>query len=401
MSEESAARAALRKLRPPNPLQPLIRPTGTASELGTKPGLLARQRIRVLVHRRMVLASPEIEDNQYQPASLDLRLGPKAYRVRASFLPGKGKTVEQKLGELKYDQIDLTEGAVLERGCVYVVELMESLQLPEIISAIANPKSSTGRLDVFTRLISDESEVFDTVRGGYRGRLYAEISPCSFSIRVRRGSKLNQLRFRLRNPNQPETGDFDLSDKELVALHNRTPLVDGTLNLRNGLILSVDLKRASDSPVGYKAQRYTGVIDIDEVAKYDPGDFWDPIFLREPTLVLDPHQFYILASKEHVHVPPDVAAEMVPIDPMMGEFRVHYAGFFDPGFGFTEHGHPGSRAVLEVRSHEVPFVLEDGQAIGRLRYEEVPEKPDSLYGQIGTSSYQGQGLRLSKHFHMG
>lgn len=398
MNEENTVRPPIKKLKLPIHSAPLIEAGGQASELGTKPGLLARQRIKVLVHRKMVGAAVEIEEGQYQPASLDLRLGAKAYRVRASFLPGRGKTVEQKLAELTYDQIDITDGAVLERGCVYVVELLEHLNLPDSITALANPKSSTGRLDVFTRLISDESDVFDTVRGGYRGRLYAEISPCSFSIRVKRGSKLNQIRFRRRNSQQIETGSFHLPDKELAQLHSRHKLVDGDLQLRNGLILSVDLRGMPNSPVGYRAQRFTGVIDIDEVARYDPRDFWDPISLREPTLVLDPHQFYILASKEHIHVPPVVAAEMVPIDPMMGEFRVHYAGFFDPGFGFTEHGHPGSRAVLEVRSHEVPFVLEDGQAIGRLRYEQVPEKPDSLYGQIGTSHYQGQGLRLSKHF---
>lgn len=397
MNEQSAARRSDEGARAQASGTALLEGGGIGSELGTKPGLLARQRIRVLVQRRFIGASAEIEESQFQPASLDLRLGAKAYRVRASFLPGKGKSVEQKLEELTFDRMDLTDGAVLERGCVYVVELMEHLRLPDSITALANPKSSTGRLDVFTRLIADESEVFDTVRGGYRGRLYAEISPCSFSIRVRKGSKLNQLRFRRRNSQQAETGRFELADRELAALHERTPLVDGELQLRNGLLLSVDLKGAS-APIGYRAQRYTGVIDVEEVGRYDPRDYWDPIFARGRSLVLDPHQFYILASKERIHIPPEVAAEMVPIDPLMGEFRVHYAGFFDPGFGFTESGRPGSRAVLEVRSHEVPFVLEDGQPIGRLRYESVPERPDTLYGQIGTSSYQGQGLRLSKHF---
>jgi dCTP deaminase len=379
----------------------LREPTGPTADLGTKPGLLPRQRIRALIHhRKMVQASVEIEEGQIQPASLDLRLGSKAYRVRASFLPGLGKTVEQQLRELKYDEINLENGAVLEKGCVYVVELLEHLKLPESVTGLANPKSSTGRLDIFTRLIADRSDVFDSVRGGYEGKIFAEISPCSFSIRVKKGSRLNQMRFRRRNSQQNASTKFSLGDRDLFERHGASPLVDGDIKLRNGLILSVDLSGDdSERLVGYKAQRYAGVIDVDQIGSYDPRDFWDPIYVRaEKRLILDPHQFYILASKERIHIPPDIAAEMVPIDPMMGEFRVHYAGFFDPGFGYTREGQPGSRAVLEVRSHDVPFVLEDGQAIGRLEYEQISEAPDVLYGQISTSNYQGQGLKLSKHF---
>jgi dCTP deaminase len=371
------------------------------ADLGTKRGILPSQRIKTLIRRKMVQGIVEIDESQIQPSSLDLRLGAKAYRVRASFLPGKGKAVKDQLTELKYDEISLEEGAVLEKGCVYVVELLEHLELPESIAAVANPKSSTGRLDIFTRLITDNSEVFDSVRGGYSGGLYAEISPCSFSIRVRKGSRLNQLRFRKRNSQQTETSDVSLSDRELRERHGKMPLVDGEISVRNGLILSVDLvgDASSNNLVGYKAQRFTGVIDLDEVGRYDPRDFWEPIYVRDQKrLILDPHQFYILASREHIHIPPDLAAEMVPIDPMMGEFRVHYAGFFDPGFGYTEYGHPGSRAVLEVRSHEVPFILEHGQAIGRLVFEAITDQPELLYGQGGTSNYQGQGLKLSKHF---
>jgi len=379
----------------------LREPTGPTADLGTKPGLLPRQRIRALIHhRKMVQAPVEIEEGQIQPASLDLRLGSKAYRVRASFLPGLSKTVEQQLRELKYDEINLENGAVLEKGCVYVVELLEHLKLPESVTGLANPKSSTGRLDIFTRLIADRSDVFDSVRGGYEGKIFAEISPCSFSIRVKKGSRLNQMRFRRRNSQQNATTKFSLGDRDLFERHAASPLVDGDIKLRNGLILSVDLSGDdSERLVGYKAQRYAGVIDVDQIGSYDPRDFWDPIHVRaEKRLILDPHQFYILASKERIHIPPDIAAEMVPIDPMMGEFRVHYAGFFDPGFGYTREGQPGSRAVLEVRSHDVPFVLEDGQAIGRLEYEQISEAPDVLYGQISTSNYQGQGLKLSKHF---
>jgi dCTP deaminase len=379
----------------------LREPTGPLADVGTKTGLLPRQRLKALIHhRRLVQASPDIDDSQIQPASLDLRLGAKAYRVRASFLPGRDKTVEEQLGELKYDEINLDNGAVLEKGCVYVVELLEHLNLPESISGLANPKSSTGRLDIFTRLIADYSDVFDSVHGKYEGKIYAEISPCSFSIRVRKGSRLNQMRFRRRNSSQSESTKFSLSDKELLKRHETERLVDGDIQLRNGLILSVDLSGESNSElIGYRAQRYSGVVDVDEVGKYDVRDFWEPMHVRaDKKLILDPHQFYILASRERVHIPPDLAAEMVPIDPMMGEFRVHYAGFFDPGFGFTTHGHPGARAVLEVRSHEVPFVLEHGQAVGRLDYERLADRPDILYGQIATSNYQGQGLKLSKHF---
>ena len=378
----------------------LLEPTGHLADLGNKVGVLPRQRIKALIWRKMVQASPAIDDSQIQPASLDLRLGAKAFRVPASFLPGKDKTVEQQLSELEFDEINLETDTVLEKGTVYVVELLEHLDLPESVSAIANPKSSTGRLDVFTRLIADNSDVFDSVPGGYRGKIYTEISPCSFSIRVRKGSKLNQIRFRRRNSAQSETTKFALPDRDLLERHKSSPLVDGEIRVRNGLILSVDLQaERNPSVVGYRAQKYTGVVDMDRVAQYDPLDFWEQVHVRNfSKLILDPNQFYILASRERIHIPPDLAAEMVPIDPMMGEFRVHYAGFFDPGFGFTIHGHPGSRAVLEVRSHEVPFVLEHGQAIGRLVYEPVAETPDVLYGQTETSNYQGQGLKLSKHF---
>jgi dCTP deaminase len=381
-----------------SPADGLLEPTGPLADLGTKPGLLPRQRIKALVRRKMIQAVTDIDEDQYQPASLDLRLGVKAYRVPASFLPGKEKTVMAQLLELEYDEINLQEGAVLERGCVYVVELQEYLDLPDSVSALANPKSSTGRLDIFTRLIADNSDMFDSVRGGYRGKLYTEISPSSFSIRARKGSRLNQLRFRRRNSQQSETTNFTIPDRELIEKHRTSRLVDGDIHVRKGLILSVDLK-GKHGLVGYRAQKYTGVIDVDQVAEYDPRDFWEEVHVRNfKKLILDPNQFYVLTSREHIHIPPEWAAEMVPIDPMMGEFRVHYAGFFDPGFGFTEHGHPGSRAVLEVRSHEIPFVLEDGQAIGRLVYEPVSEVPDVLYGQTGTSNYQGQGLKLSKHF---
>ena len=373
------------------------------SELGSRFGLLSRQKIKLLAQRDMVKADLPFDDSQFQPASLDLRLGRKAFRVRASFLPGKSRAVSDQLEALSYDEINLEDGAVLERGCVYVVPLLESLKLRDSISASANPKSSTGRLDIFTRLITDRSEVFDRVEAGYDGPLYAEISPRSFSIRVRTGTRLNQIRFRRLHSQQMLTTDFSLSDRELRQWHeNVSPLVNGEANIRNGLILRVALARESVGElIGYRAQKHTDVVDVERIAHYDVRDFWEPIAARaEKRLILDPDEFYILASQERLHIPPELAAEMAPIDPAMGEFRVHYAGFFDPGFGWAPGGHPGSRGVLEVRSHEVPFILEDGQIIGRLAYEKMADEPEVLYGQTPVSNYQGQDLKLSKHFRM-
>jgi dCTP deaminase len=393
------------------PTQPKLFPDGggenllaAAADLGPRFGLLPREKILFLLRRGMILSLAPVDDGQIQPASLDLRLGTRAYRVRASFLPGKEKTVLDQLTVLKSDEIDLeNDGAILERGCVYVVPLLEHLSLPESISAVANPKSSTGRLDIFTRLITDGSEVFDHVARGYTGQLYAEISPRSFSVRVHKGSRLNQIRFRRWNSQQFNVTDFGLDDRELRQRHEEKRLVDGELHLRHGLILRIALAAETlGSIIGYRAQKHTDPIDVDRIGAYELRDFWEPIAARnDRRLILDPGEFYILASQERLHIPPDLAAEMIPIDPSMGEFRVHYAGFFDPGFGYSPDGIPGARGVLEVRSHEVPFILEDGQVIGRLMFEKMAEAPQVLYGQAGSSNYQGQGLKLSKHFKMG
>ncbi len=378
-------------------------PQPQEAALGTHFGLLSQQKIQNMLDRGMIKPALPLSTGQLQPASLDLRLGAKAYRVRASFLPGRGRTVAEQLERLSSDVISLEgEGAVLERGCVYVVPLLESLHLPQTIAGIANPKSSTGRLDIFTRLITDSSEVFDQAAVGYHGPLYAEVSPRSFSVRVRQGSKLNQIRFRHLKPGQLHQNIFALKDADMVARHALMPLVDGDLNLREGLVLRIALAQSAlGQVIGYRAQKHTDVIDVDRIGAYSIADFWDVISARpDGRLILDPGEFYILASQERVHIPPDLAAEMVAIDPAMGEFRVHYAGFFDPGFGYTASGVPGSRAVLEVRSHEVPFVLEHEQIIGRLVFEPMAEEPEVLYGQTAISNYQGQNLKLSKHFRM-
>jgi dCTP deaminase len=354
-------------------------------------GVLPDRSLRDLIASGALAADPAIAEAQIQPASLDLRLGATAYRVRASFLAGHGATVADRIAEFEMHRIDLRHGAVLEKGCVYVVPLLERLALPSGISAVANAKSSTGRLDLLTRTITDGGTEFDRIPTGYAGPLYAEICPRSFSVLVREGQRLNQIRFR--------DGRAELSDDELRALHALTGLVsDGEPVIDDGLGFSVDLRPAQGSLVGFRAKPHTGVIDLDRIGHYDPADFWEEVHTMDGRIILDPGAFYILVSREAVTIPPTHAAEMAPYMAMVGEFRVHYAGFFDPGFGWAEAGGAGSRGVLEVRCHEAPFVLEHGQVVGRLVYERMSAAPASLYGAGIASNYQGQGLKLSKHF---
>ncbi len=358
-----------------------------------KTGILPDREIAALFKSGSLFSGRELDDGQVQPASLDLRLGARAYRVRASFLPGSASTVEAKLERLMLHEIDLSEGAVLETGCVYIVPLLEWFDLPDDVSASANPKSSTGRLDIFTRVMTDNGQEFDKIAAGYQGPLYLEVSPRTFPVVARTGSRLSQVRFR--------KGDAQLSETELFKLHEAETLVDGGApNITGGgVALSVDLDGDKNGLIGYRGKHHTSLVDVDKPGAHDVLDFWEPLFRRgEGELVLDPDEFYILASREAVHVPPDFAAEMTPFDPLVGEFRVHYAGFFDPGFGHAGAGGKGARAVLEVRSHEVPFILDHGQVVGRLVYERMLERPETLYGAGLGSNYQAQGLKLSKHF---
>lgn len=356
----------------------------------TRTGVLPAQTLRHMFANGQITADAALLPDQVQPASLDLRLGSRAYRVRASFLAGKGRSVAERLAEFEMHSMDLGPGAVLEKGCVYVVPLMEGLALPDGVQAVANAKSSTGRLDLLTRVITDGGTEFDRVPEGYTGPLYAEICPRSFSVLVRPGMRLNQIRFR--------QGQAVLSDAELARRHAEVGLVSGEALISDGLGFSVDLQPQGSSLVGYRAKPHTGVIDLDRIGHYAPADFWEELHSREGQLILDPGAFYILVSREAVHIPPDCAAEMAPYLAMVGEFRVHYAGFFDPGFGHAAAGGTGSRGVLEVRCHEAPFVLEHGQVVGRLVYERMAEVPETLYGAGIASNYQGQGLKLSKHF---
>jgi dCTP deaminase len=374
----------------------LLPPDDDFESEGYTTGILPSQALEQQVNvTREIFASEPIEANQFQPASLDLRLGPVAYRVRASFLPGSKATVKQRLDDLAMHEMDISRGGVLERGCVYIVPLLESLSLRKRTSAMGNPKSSTGRLDIFTRLITDYGTEFDRVREQYKGPLYAEVSPRTFSVLVRKGSRLSQIRIRRGNP--PST------DEAMKRLQEEFQVVGSQISkeqIRNGVPVTVDARgEKSDGLIGYKAKSHSGLIDIDKTRHYDVLDYWEPVHApRKGGLVLDPADFYILASLETVKVPPTHAAEMIAYDTLVGEFRVHYAGFFDPGFGHPEAGGEGSRAVLEVRSYEVPFVLEHGQTVGRLAYERLTAQPAQLYGSAMSSSYQSQGIALSKHF---
>jgi dCTP deaminase len=353
-------------------------------------GVLPAQALRKLILSGALAATPAIRDDQLQPASLDLRLGGTAYRVRASFLAGKGRTVEDRLAEFTMHKVDLAGGAVLEKNCVYVIPLAERLALPAGVTAVANAKSSSGRLDLLTRTITDGGVEFDRIPEGYHGPLYAEVCPRSFSVLVRAGQRLNQIRFR--------SGQAVLTDAELTALHAVEPLVSGTPVISEGLGFSVDLHPAKGTLVGYRAKPHTGVVDLDRIGHYPAPDFWEELHTTDGRIILDPGAFYILVSREAVTIPPDYAAEMAPYLAMVGEFRVHYAGFFDPGFGHAAAGGAGSRGVLEVRCHEAPFVLEHGQVVGRLVYERMAERPETLYGAGVASNYQGQGLKLAKQF---
>ncbi len=364
----------------------------SSREMPREAGVLPARLLKAMIAAGEIAAPEPLTPQQIQPASIDLRLGASAFRLRASFLPGRGAKVENRLKDIAMHEIDLSKGAVLETGCVYLVPLLERLRLPAQISGLANPKSSTGRIDVFTRVLTDGADEFDRIPPGYDGPLYAEICPRTFSVLVRKGTRLGQARFK--------RGDASIGDEELKRIQADEGLVvSNTPDIASGIALSVDLTGDASGLVGYRAKRHAGLIDVDNVGGYDPLDFWEPVHARASrSLILDPNEFYILASRESVRVPPALAAEMVPFDPLVGEFRVHYAGFFDPGFGHHAAGGEGARAVLEVRSHEVPFLLQHGQKVGRLIYERLIELPEELYGGATGAHYQAQGLKLSKHF---
>ena len=365
-------------------------------------GILSGEQIEAAISAGFIhLASPAA-DKQIQPASLDLRLGKRAWRIRASFLPGDGVAVSEKLDVMAMHEISLEDGAVFEKGCVYIAELEESLNLPDGMTGFSNPKSSTGRLDVFTRMITDGALEFERAEAGYSGPLYAEISPRTFSILARRGSRLSQIRFR--------QGVSRVDDNDMQRLQDDIGLVHGGgldgRDIRDGVPLSVDLSGNANPSIpgliGWRARKHAGMIDVDLPKQHAVSAFWEKVTTADLSgggLILNPDEFYILVSRECVTVPENYAAEMSAYDTRVGEFRAHYAGFFDPGFGMPSLGAATTRAVLEVRSHDVPFLVEEGQTVCRLVYEPLSETPKHLYGETGSgSNYQAQGLQLAKHF---
>ena len=371
-------------------------------------GVLSDRELRAAAHDGWIAAPEGLEDRQFQPASLDLRLGPTAYQLRASFLPFR-ETVQSRLGErglaesdLVIDQLTLSgSGATLQRGSVYLVPLLEALNLPPDVRGRSNPKSTTGRLDIFTRVITDATPRFDEIRAGYRGALYLEVSPQSFPVRVQAGASLNQLRLL--------SGQTAMTDSVLEALYRETPLlyddderpvpVERTV-FNDGLCMGVDLSgKLTEGIIGYRAHPNPPAIDLSRTAFYDPAEFWEPI--KRPTrdaYILEANRFYILLSKERIRVPPEFAAEMVVYDAGAGEIRTHYAGFFDPGFGWGDGTILGTKVVMEVRAREVPFMVYDGQTSFKVWFERLRTRPERVYGSDLGSSYQRQTLTLSKHF---
>jgi dCTP deaminase len=362
-------------------------------------GILPSQEITNLISRGNISSSPAINPDHIQPASLDLRLGDMAHRVRASFLPGPNSTVEAKIKELRMTRVDLTAAPVFEKDCVYIVPLVEELNLPENISGKANPKSTTGRLDIFTRLITDYGTEFDRVPPGYKGKLYAEVVSRTFTVAIRAGMRLSQLRFVQGNPRSSDSAIRGLDREEPLVYDEDSPT---KARVERGLRITVNLEGAEAEIIAYKAKRFAPAIELDKINFYPTEEFWEVRHQNaSKNLILEPGDFYILASKEKVSVPPEFAAEMVPFDPSDGEFRIHYAGFFDPGFGHGSGDIKGTPAVLEVRAHEVPFLMEHGQLVGRLNYMPLLRRPDKIYGTNIGSSYQHQALTLSKQFRKG
>jgi dCTP deaminase len=371
------------------------------AERAADAGVLPAQRLREAVAQEWIVAGAwRILKESIQPASIDLRLGERAWALRCSFLPDSDSTVEQKIEDLAFEQIDLRDGATLERDRPYLVPLIEELRLPGHVRAKANPKSSTGRLDVFTRVLTDRNHRFDEIAAGYRGKLYLEVVPRTFAIRVQTGLALNQVRL--------AEGDGRLGDSELLALHEQLPLLyrdeeplaQSSLSLGDGLFLSLDASGGSDSTVGYRAKKNSLPIDLTRIGALRWQDYWEPVHPEaKQRIVLEPEVFYLLLSAEGVRIPPSYAAEMLAYDPTAGELRTHYAGFFDPGFGYARSGEPGgSRAALEVRARDVSFMVEHGQPVCKLAFERMVEEPDVLYGSDVGSNYQGQQTMLSKHF---
>lgn len=372
------------------------------SALHKKSGYLPIQLLEMLIRLGAIHSSVKLDGSQLQPASIDLRLGKKGYRIQSSFLP-ENEAVEEKLKDLMLYEVDLVAGGILEKGAIYLIPLQEELALPDNIYGRTNPKSSTGRLDMFTRVIIDRGHRFDEITPGYRGKMYLEIIPRSFPVRVQAGLSLNQLRLIQGDPEIPDD-DLKTHYKKNPILHNgnSSPIPINKVKVDGGLFIGVDLVgKGKKDIIAYKAKTNSSVIDLAKINHYNPLDFWEPIYTQNKNrLILEPESFYIMMSKEKICIWPHLLAEMVAYDPNSGELRTHYAGFFDPGFGWhgADSTQQGTRAVMEVRPHDVPFMVEDGQTVCRLKFEHVVERPTRVYGEGIRSHYQSQGLTLSKYF---
>lgn len=386
-------------------------PGRSVSRATTSQGILPYQHLKQLITQGTIRADFPLEDLQLQPASLDLRLGTKAYRLLSSFLPEQSD-ITSRLNVLDFYQsdlvmyeMDLTEGAILERGHVYLIPLLEQLRLPKTLRARSNPKSTTGRLDVFTRVVTDLNTGFDEIRPGYHGPLYLEVVPRSFTIKVQTGQTLNQIRIIQGNATVSDAKLQNTHATSPLLYHNvrrKKPILNQAIRTDRGLFLRIDLHGSDQTRkpiVGYRAKKNSHVIDLSKVAHYAAKDFWEPLQRQKnDSLLLEPEEFYILSSKERIRVPPEYAAEMVAYEAACGELRTHYAGFFDPGFGFGKGELNGTQVVLEVRPHDVPFLIHDGQTFFKVVYERMRQSPIQLYGSALGSSYQRQALTLSKHF---
>ena len=365
------------------------------------PGVFPSQALSGAIEAEWVSSGDyRIRPEAIQPASIDLRLGDFAWALRCSFLPDVDSTVEEKMEGLAFQKVDLRDGAVLERDRPYLVPLIEELALPEDVRAKANPKSSTGRLDVFTRVITDRHHRFDDIRPGYRGKLYLEIVPRSFAIQVKTGLSLNQLRIARGDVRLDDGGSATCRTRRRSSTSIPSRCRESDLALADGLFLSLDLSGPADRTVGYRAKKNSLPVDLSKIRAYRWSDYWDPVF-PEPggRIVLEPEIFYLLLSAEGVSIPPQIAAEMMAYDPTAGELRTHYAGFFDPGFGYDPAGgRHGSRAALEVRARDVSFMVEHRQPVCKLGLEWMESPAERLYGADLGSNYQGQVTMLSKHF---
>jgi dCTP deaminase len=378
--------------------------TDLMAYLKGKPGYLPCQLIEQVHRQGMIRSQETILASQIQPVSMDLRLGPKAYRIQCSFLP-ENEPVETKLKEVSLYDFDITDGGILEKNAIYLIPLMEELSLPSSLWGLANPKSSTGRLDMFTRVIVDGGHRFDEIPLGYKGKLYLEIISRSFPVKIHAGLSLNQLRL-------ANVSSQSLDKKKLVLKYRNNPILFDRsgfsipvdeVKVEEGIYVSVDVSGDQpDSIIAYKAKTNSTVIDLSKTKYYKAEEFWEPIYRNKKNwLILEPESFYIMMSKERVCIWPDWLAEMVAYEPNSGELRTHYAGFFDSGFGWNGTDdliNQGTRAVMEVRPHDVPFMVEDGQTFCRLKFEKVVERPEKLYGLSLNSNYHSQGLALSKYF---